>query len=160
MQFERFETFSAQISSIYRNIQKIKNKYSKEIDIKPVHIFWIYLLSNYPDGLSASDLARKSKSNRSLISREINELLEKGYIRPSENKQRKYGEKLILTEEGKQLAKIIRRVSNDVQNEVSQGISLEELKIFYNVLAELSKKFESITESNNIQKIIAETIKN
>lgn len=158
MQLERFETFSAQISSIYRNIQKIKSRYSKEIDIKPVHIFWIYLLSNYPEGLSASELARKSKSNRSLISREINELLEKNYIRPSENKQRKYGEKLVLTDEGEHLAKIIRDVSNSVQNDVSKGIPLEELQIFYSVLTELSKKFEELIESNSIKKIIEENM--
>ena len=75
MESERFEQFSSLISGIYRDIQKIKAKWTEPLGMKAVHIFWVYLLKKHPEGLSASELSRHSQSNRSLVSREIQELM-------------------------------------------------------------------------------------
>ena len=93
MKEERFEQFSALISGIYRDIQKLKTKWTEPLGMKSVHIFWVYLLKNHPEGLSASELSRHSQSNRSLVSREIQELINLGYVYAEETpKQRRYGQ--------------------------------------------------------------------
>ena len=101
MEAERFEQFSALISGIYRDIQKIKNKWTEPLGMKAVHIFWVYLLKNHPEGLTASELSRHSQSNRSLVSREILELMDLGYVTAGNRfGQRRYGQKLTLTHSG------------------------------------------------------------
>ena len=55
MESERFEQFSSLISGIYRDIQKLKAKWTEPLGMKAVHIFWVYLLKKHPEGLSASE---------------------------------------------------------------------------------------------------------
>lgn len=156
---ERFEDFSALISSIHGNIQKLKTRYTTQLDLKAVHVFWLYLLRKHPEGLSASELAAAGQSNRSLVSREIDELFDKGIIFTQDNgNKRRYGWKLMLTSKGKQLADVISAVVTDIQNSVSRDISEEDLISFYQTLRILANGFNELEKSNNIQKIIDKSL--
>ena len=147
METERFEQFSSLISGIYRDIQKLKAKWTEPLGMKAVHIFWVYLLKNHPQGLTASELSRHSQSNRSLVSREIQELLDLGYVQ-SDKSQRRYGQKLTLTQSGHEVAQRISEASLDIQNRVNVGISAEDLMIFYRTLGILMENFHRLTEQN------------
>ena len=152
---ERFEEFSALISSVHGNIQKLKTRYTTQLDLKAVHVFWLYLLRTHPEGLSASELAAAGQSNRSLVSREIDELFDKGIIYTQDNgDKRRYGWKLMLTNKGRQLADVISAVVTDIQNSVSQDISEEDLISFYRTLRILANGFNELEKSNNVQEII------
>ena len=147
METERFEQFSSLISGIYRDIQKLKAKWTEPLGMKAVHIFWVYLLKNHPQGLTASELSRHSQSNRSLVSREIQELLDLGYVQ-SDKSRRRYGQKLTLTQSGHEVAQRISEASLDIQNRVNEGISAEDLIIFYRTLGILMENFHRLTEQN------------
>jgi len=147
MNEERFEQFSSLISGIYRDIQKLKTKWTEPLGMKSVHIFWVYLLKNHPEGLTASELSRYSQSNRSLVSREIQELIDLGYVQV--NKQpsgRRYGQKMHLTESGLQIANFISQTSLAIQNEVSADIPQEDLVVMYRTLGILMSNFHRLTE--------------
>ena len=147
MQNERFEQFSNLISGIYRDIQKLKNKWTEPLGMKSVHIFWVYVLRNHPEGLSAAELSRHSQSNRSLVSREIQELINLGYVnyaKPGASKR--YAQKLVLTEDGKAVAQRISEASVEIQNEVNQGISQEDLAVLYRTLGVLLENFDRLAD--------------
>ena len=146
MEAERFEQFSSLISGIYRDIQKIKTKWTAPLGMKAVHIFWVYLLKNHPDGLTASELSRHSQSNRSLVSREIQELIDLGYVQAQDSKNRRYGQKLTLTQTGCQAAQRISEASLEIQNQVSAGIPEEYLIVLYRTLGILMENFHRIAE--------------
>ena len=146
METERFEQFSALISGIYRDIQKLKAKWTAPLGMKAVHIFWVYLLKNHPQGLTASELSRYSQSNRSLVSREIQELLDLGYVQTENGQTRRYGQKLTLTPSGHDVAQRISEASLDIQNQVNEGIPEEDLVIFYRTLSILMENFHRLTE--------------
>ena len=147
MEAERFEQFSSLISGIYRDIQKIKTKWTAPLGMKAVHIFWVYLLKNHPDGLTASELSRHSQSNRSLVSREIQELMDLGYVQAEKNTHhRRYGQKLTLTHSGLEIAQRISEVSLDIQNQVNAGIPEEDLIVLYRTLSILLENFHRLTE--------------
>lgn len=147
MEAERFEQFSSLISGIYRDIQKLKTKWTEPLGMKAVHIFWVYLLKNHPDGLTASELSRHSQSNRSLVSREIQELIDLGYVRAvASTRARRYGQKLMLTESGRKVANQISEVSLNIQNEVNAGIPEEDLIVLYRTLGILMQNFHHLTE--------------
>ena len=147
MEAERFEQFSSLISGIYRDIQKLKAKWTEPLGMKSVHIFWVYLLKNHPEGLSASELSRHSQSNRSLVSREIQELIDLGYVTVDRAAgQRRYGQKLTLTEPGLEVAAKISEASLDIQNKVNAGIPEEDLLVLYHTLGILMENFHRLTE--------------
>lgn len=147
MKEERFEQFSSLISGIYRDIQKLKTKWTEPLGMKAVHIFWVYLLKNHPEGLTASELSRHSQSNRSLVSREIQELIDLGYVQMScASTRRRYGQKLILTQSGLEVARRISEASLEIQNRVNAGIPEADLIILYRTLNILMENFHRLTE--------------
>lgn len=147
MESERFEQFSSLISGIYRDIQKLKTKWTEPLGMKSVHIFWVYLLKNHPEGLTAAELSRYSQSNRSLVSREIRELIDLGYVAHADNSLKNYyGNKLILTESGIKVAQTISEASLDIQNKVNTGISEDDLIVLYRTLSILMENFHHLTK--------------
>ena len=150
MEAERFEQFSSLISGIYRDIQKLKAKWTEPLGLKAVHIFWVYLLKNHPEGLTASELSRHSQSNRSLVSREIQELIDMGYVQAGKpSGQRRYGQKLTLTPSGSEIAEKISQASVEIQNKVNAGIPEEELIVLYRTLGILMENFHRLTEQSS-----------
>lgn len=144
---ERFEQFSTLISGIYRDIQKLKAKWTAPLGMKAVHIFWVYLLKNHPEGLTASELSRYSQSNRSLVSREIQELIDLGYVQTEKiTSHRRYGQKLTLTQSGADVARFIGQTSLDIQNQVNAGIPEEDLEVLYRTLGILMENFHRLAE--------------
>ena len=142
----RFEEFASVIAGLHWNIQKLKARHAKTLGIKIVHIFWVYLLHCHPEGLTASELAQAGRSTRSLVSREIKELEEMGYITTDKvTPNRRYSWKFILTESGKKKAEEISSLALNVQNEVSD-IPKEDLQVFYRTLDRLLRKFDEVVE--------------
>ena len=155
MEQEHFEEFAALISGVHGSIQKLKARYTAQLGLKAVHVFWLYLLRAHPEGMSASQLAAAGKSDRSLVSRELEALLQDGIVCTRENGQRRrYGWHLVLTEKGEELADIIAAVASDVQRAVSRDIPEEELLVFYRTLRALSENFDKLEKDNTIQETI------
>ena len=148
MELERFGKFTLLIDGIYKNIHKIKLDTAPDLGIKSVHVFWIYLLRKHPEGLTATELAARSEIDRSLVSRELQKLCTDGYIMSmgGTGKRRNYNSRLVLTEKGIELAGHIRRKAMEVQASVDEGISEEELEIFYTILEKLYENFVKITK--------------
>ena len=147
METKRFEQFNTLISGIYRDIQKLKTKWTAPLGMKAVHIFWVYLLNSHPEGLSASELSQHSQSNRSLVSREIQELIDLGYVYAKQStSKRRYGQKLHLTPLGVEAAKRISDATLDIQNKVNAGIPEDDLIVLYRTLGILMENFHQLAE--------------
>lgn len=147
MEAERFEQFNMLISGIYRDIQKLKTKWTEPLGMKAVHIFWVYLLKSHPEGLSASELSAHSQSNRSLVSREIQELIDLGYVYAHKSMpKRRYGQKLRLTPLGEEAANRISHATLDIQNKVNAGIPEEDLIVLYRTLGILMENFHQLAD--------------
>ncbi len=148
MDNRRYEKFTLLIDGIHKSIHKIKVDEAPKLGVKGVHVFWIFELASHPEGLTATELAAVSRIDRSLVSREIEALKNDGYITTvSGERARKYNERLVLTDKGKVLAEDIIAMVDDIQNRVSDGISHEELSVFYSVLERLYDNFETVCEN-------------
>jgi DNA-binding MarR family transcriptional regulator len=87
--------------------------------------------------------------SRSLISREIENLFQNGYINIQKNtagKRLNYNSVITLTEKGEELAQNISKKGMEVQSRVSAGISEEDLIIFYSTLEKLQNNLKQISE--------------
>ena len=135
----RYAKFIILIEGIQKSIQKLKLAKAKSLGIKSVHIFWISHLLYTTRGLTAAELARGSMIDRSLVSREIEELVSRGLVALSG--ERRY----ILTEDGRKLAEEINGMVEAVQSEVNLGIDERELETFYSVLEKMYDNFNTVT---------------
>ena len=149
MESERFNQFVQLIEGIHKSVNKIKLSVAPSLGIKSVHIFWLYELLSHPAGLTATTLASKSKIDRSLVSREVEELRERGYVEVvggGGEKRKNYNSRICLTEKGKALAQTITLYALDAQTEADSGINEEELKAFYATLRKLSENLARLSE--------------
>ncbi len=147
MEGERFRRFVLLVDGIHKSVQKIKNNKATDFGVKGVHTLWVYELLCHPEGMTASELAARSMIDRSLISREIETLKEKGYITAREVAgKRNYNSKIHLTEKGMEVARKIEDIALKIQKAADMGISEEELAIFYSTLEKLSGNLAGIAE--------------
>ena len=145
---ERFESFVLSIDAIHKSISKIKNDIVSDDCIKSVHTLWLYELLVNKDGLTPSELASKSKIDRSLVSREIRSLAKGGYINfEMPVGRRNYNSRITLTEKGKILAEEIADSAIRVQQSVSNDITDEELAVFYSVLDRILENLQITAKS-------------
>jgi DNA-binding MarR family transcriptional regulator len=146
MELERFGKFTLLIDGIYKSIHKIKLDTAPYLGIKSVHVFWVYSLRKHPEGLTSTELAALSEIDRSLVSREVAKLCADGYITyvGGSGKRRNYNSRLVLTEKGLELAEYIRKEALKIQNQADEGISAEELAVFYSVMEKLNANFAKV----------------
>ena len=151
MERERFDKFTLLIDGISKSVQSLKNKIAPKLGIKGVHVLWIYELSMNADGLTAAELAEKSRMNRSLISRESEFLLNEGYVsvRGGRGKNKTYNATLMLTDKGLELAERVRGEILAIQDTVSADISAEELANLYITLSKLQRNFDTLAKNIN-----------
>lgn len=149
MESERFNQFVQLIESIHKSVNKIKLSIAPTLGVKSVHVFWLYELMAHPAGLTAATLAAKSKIDRSLISREVEELRERGYVEVAGGggeKRKNYNSRIRLTELGMNLAKTITAYAMAAQSAADAGIGEEELARFYATLEKLSVNLSQVAE--------------
>lgn len=139
MESVRFDKFTLLIDGIHKSINKLKLKEVSALGIKAVHVPWLYQLYRHESGMTAAEIASVSMVDRSLVSREIEHLMEEGLIASTE---RRY----TLTDRGRELTSEILDIMLEVQNAVDDGITEEELSAFYQTLEKLNDNFSRLVE--------------
>ena len=143
---DRFESFILFIDAIHKSINKIKTYIAPDSSVKSVHTMWLYELLRNPEGLTATEIASKTKIDRSLVSREISTLMREGYVECSHiTGKRSYNSLITLTEKGRELALQIADSALCIQNSVSFNITKDELSVFYSVLERIYSNIEAIS---------------
>ena len=142
MRPQRFTRFILLMDGIQKCIQKLRLDRAADLGVKSVHVFWILHLWDHPEGLTATELATKSMVDRSLVSREIADLVKRGYVSLSECEgKRKYNSRITLTEQGVTLARHINTLAEEVRADVNAGITEEEMSLFYATLEKMHRNF-------------------
>ena len=156
MESLRFKRFTLLIDGIHKCIHKIKVDTVPSLGIKSVHVFWLYQLLSYPEGLTSAEIAAENMIDRSLVSREIESLRDSGFINIQSvdgERRRGYNSRITLTEEGRELARRISEEVATVQSAADEGITKEELQSFYATLEKLHKNFVNMTTPNGKRNI-------
>lgn len=142
---ERFENFVGIISTIYKNIEKIKKNRMKEFGLSGNHVMSLCYLAQYKDGLTAAKLCELVAVDKAAMSRTLSDLVEKGYVYyPELGSHKKYRAITALTEKGKEVAKQIDKIIVDVVGEIGSGLTDEERKTMYYALDVVSGKIENL----------------
>ncbi len=149
---ERFETFTVLLNRINRNIRKIKNKEMANYELRSPHVSCIYHLY-ISNSLSARELCERCEEDKATISRSLNYLEKNGYLICKCQSKKRYNSPFELTERGLRAGKRIADKIADILEQISQGVSEEDRKIFYrslNIISEnLDKEEKAYNEKNN-----------
>lgn len=157
----RFERFTADITALYRCIQKIKAVEMTELGLKGGHVMCLYYLYRHPDGLTAAELGLLCDEDKAAVSRTVSQLENRGFVvcRQTGDKKR-YRAKLELTSAGREVAADVNlRVENAV-NYGGRGLSEEEREAFYASLQKIAQNLQdycgkidgdAMTEKSNIK---------
>lgn len=149
-----FVRLSSALTILQKNLERAKSDRARPLNLKNGEVLVMYLFYDNPEGLSAEQLSRECMLDRSLISRSLRSLSVKKLItcpRLTEGKRR-YGSKLILTEEGRRIGGIVKQHVKDVQEYLNVGITREELHNMYATLEKLCTRFEEFNKQSRALK--------
>lgn len=142
---ERFQTFTLLVSSIARNIRKIKTSAMAEFDLKSQHVSCLYYM--YKVGsITSTELCELCDEDKANVSRSVKFLEERGLVKCDSKLTKRYLAPLELTENGKEIAEIISRRIAAVLSESSKSISRDELENFYRCFATINDNLQRISE--------------
>lgn len=135
MDSERFSPFVLFIERISKNIKRIADIKMEPYGLRSSHVMCILQLAKSEGGLSSTALADACGVDKAFVSRITAELMDKEYImKDEENAKGKYKTKLILTEKGNELEKIIVGILEECFRSVDARLTQKKLEIFYDVL--------------------------
>lgn len=148
---ERFGIFNFKISFLHKCIKSLEADAAAKFGIKGVHMFWIYSLYGQPNGLTASEIAKKNSINRSLVSREIQKLSKASIVYfANDTAESRYNVRILLTDKGREVAQEIRRMGMQIQAATSLGISEEEISVFYSVLERMAENLGNVVSEKKL----------
>ena len=133
---DRFEHFSYSISNIYKHIIKIERDEMEKYGLRASYVQYLITMNRFPEGITATKLGEICEKDKAAISRIVAEMESKGLVsREGDKNNNMYRAKLILTDEGKKAADYVCERAERAVNAAGQGLSEEDRKIFYGVLA-------------------------
>lgn len=140
---QRFEKFTTGITRIYKSIQKIKKYKMNALGLKGTHVMCLHYLSRHPEGLTAARLCRLCSEDKAGISRILADLEQKKLIRyEQEENRKKYRAKALLTENGLNESRKLKKLILRAVEAGGKGLSEKELEVFYHALSLIADNLE------------------
>lgn len=141
----RFMTMVSTVSRLDRLIRKKKMDGMRDLGLKSSHTLILYLLQGNPQGLTFGELTDLSHSDAGLLSRTLKDLVSKGYV-VKDGEEGRYKALYTLSRQGNDLAlQIVRRIEQ-AEAFVRQGISDQDMELFYSIAGRLADNMEQLPE--------------
>ena len=141
---DNFERLYLGVSSIYKDIQRIKKSEMDFFGLRGKHVMPFYFLLNHPEGLTSTQLSHLCNADKAGISRALSEMEQEGYVIFEGSARKRYRTLVFLTESGREKARQIRHIILQLTLEGGQEISPEEREIFYHVLGLITENLNQI----------------
>ncbi|MGL4357957.1 MAG: MarR family winged helix-turn-helix transcriptional regulator [Cetobacterium sp.] len=131
------------ISAINKEINFLFDNFLSELEITKTESMYLRLIYNNP-GITQYEISKLRKIEKSLVTKYITNLEDKGLIEKKLLDKRKKG--LYLIEDGQKAIKFIDDFIPDLQEKFKDIFTNEESKFFNNLLKKLKLRLEEINE--------------
>lgn len=121
------------VSSIYWHTQSYIEKKLKDYNIGIGEIPILMELS-HKGSINQKDLTKELHINKATTSREIKKLIAKGYVKRRREEEDKRNYIISLTEKGREIVPIIKKVLKEWREKILKGFSRDERKFILNAL--------------------------
>ncbi len=143
---DRFERFSLAISELYRHWHRIAADEMEKYGLKGPYAVYFTAMSRYKDGITAARLSELCGRDKSDVSRAISTMERKGLVKKECVNRNLYRARLVLTEEGKQVADDINYRAMLAVEYGGQGLSKEKREILYDALETIVANLQILSE--------------
>ena len=140
----RFEHFSASISGIYRDIQKIERTEMEHYGLKGSHAQCLLAMHRYPEGITAARLCEVCGKDKAAVSRLMAELEDKGMVCRSSGSGNRYRALLKLTELGEDAAEHVQQRAKLAVEEAGAGLTEAQRTTMYEALDLIARNLQNI----------------
>ena len=138
----RFEHFTAAISAIYRDIQKIERDEMEKQGLRGAFAQYLLALKRHPQGITAAALCEVCDKDKAAVSRVITELEAKGLLYKDSEGQ--YRAKLYLTPAGEEAAAFVEKRASAAVELAGNGLSDSDRTVFYNAMERIAGNLQQI----------------
>ena len=138
---ENFSAFALAFESLNKSINKIKSAKISEFGIRAAHFNCLMHIDLSPDGLTPTEISKDCGIDKAFVSRTTADLVKGGFIKTNEkfNDGRKYRNKYILTEKGKEVICEIKALIEKFFSDISSKISEYDMRCFWKVVSAISE---------------------
>ena len=140
----KYEMFSAAVSCMYHDIQKIERVEMAKFGLKGPQAQCLLALNRYPDGIPAARLCEICEKDKAAVSRTVAELEQEGLVCRTENNGSRYRARLTLTEKGRAAAETVNRRAKLAVEQAGEGLDDAQREVFYRVLALIAGNLHGI----------------
>lgn len=140
----KYELFSASVSSLYHDIQKIERVEMANFGLKGPHAQVLLVMNRYPEGITSTQLCEVCEKDKAAISRSVAELEQAGLLLRTERNGIRYRALLVLTEKGLEAAQAVSHRARQAVEQAGEGLSDEQREVFYEVLALIAGNLHTI----------------
>ncbi len=140
----RYQLFSASVSCMYHDIQKIERVEMAKYGLKGPHAQCLLAMSRFPQGITAARLCEVCEKDKAAISRIVAELERAGMVLRREPNGTRYRSLLSLTEQGSAAAQAVNQRARLAVEQAGAGLDDERREIFYQVLALIAGNLHAI----------------
>lgn len=135
MDINRFLLFYQSLDVIVKKIKRIETYYMREYGLRSVHMGCILRISQSEKGMTVTEIANATHTDKALISRTLKDLIDDGFVSTrTKGEDKSYKKKYHLTEKG-------QKITTDINDDIAEYIisargdmSEEDLAVFYKVL--------------------------
>ena len=143
----RYESFSACVSCMYHDIQRIERAEMARYGLKGPHAQCLLAMSRYPEGITSTRLCQICEKDKAAISRIVAELEQMGMVRRTEHNGTRYRASLTLTEQGQTAAKAVEEKARLAVERAGAGLDDKSREVFYSVLALIAGNLHAICKN-------------
>ena len=140
----KYELFSASVSSLYRDIQRIERRETAKYGMKGPHAQCLLAMSRYPEGITATQICDICEKDKAAVSRTLAELEENGLVLRTARNGSRYRALLTLTEKGKDAARTVNEKAQIAVELAGAGLDDAPREIFYAVLDVIAGNLHTI----------------
>ena len=140
----KYELFSASISCMYHDIQRIERVEMAKFGLKGPQAQCLLALNRYPGGIPAARLCEICEKDKAAVSRTVAELEKAGLVSRRENNGSRYRAGLVLTEKGREVAETVNQRAKLAVEQAGAGLDDAQREVFYRVLAMIAGNLHAI----------------
>lgn len=142
---DRFEQFTAAISSIYRFVQKIERDEMEKYGLKGASAQYLLAMARYPEGITAAALCDICDRDKAAVSRILSEMEAKGLIRRANCSESQYRAALVLTPAGQKAADYVNKKASLAAELAGKDLTNEDRRVLYASLDHIAANIQRLS---------------
>ncbi len=140
----RFEQFTAAISSIYRFVQKIERDEMAKYGLKGAAAQYLLAMSRHPEGITAAALCEVCDRDKAAVSRILGEMEAKGLVVRVDGDSA-YRALLTLTPAGQQASDYVNQKASLAVELAGKDVTDEDRAVLYATLGKIFNNIKTIS---------------